>query len=37
MIIHKAEFFVSNSDVALCPVTTLPEYAFIGRMLVNQV
>jgi len=36
MIIHKAEFFVSNSDVALCPVTTLPEYAFIGRSNVGK-
>jgi GTP-binding protein len=46
MKIKSAEFLVSNSDVAKCPVNKLPEYAFIGRsnvgksslinMLVNQ-
>ena len=36
MIIHSAEFTVSNSDVALCPVTNLPEYAFIGRSNVGK-
>lgn len=46
MKIKSAEFIVSNSDVAKCPINRLPEYAFIGRsnvgksslinMLVNQ-
>ncbi|MCX6180368.1 MAG: ribosome biogenesis GTP-binding protein YihA/YsxC [Bacteroidetes bacterium] len=36
MIIHSAEFSVSNSEVALCPVTSLPEYAFIGRSNVGK-
>ena len=36
MIIHSADFCVSNSDVSLCPVSTLPEYAFIGRSNVGK-
>lgn len=36
MIIKSAEFVVSNSDVAKCPKTSLPEYAFIGRSNVGK-
>ncbi|MFM7021970.1 MAG: ribosome biogenesis GTP-binding protein YihA/YsxC [Flavobacteriales bacterium] len=36
MIIHSAAFSVSNSDVSKCPVTNLPEYAFIGRSNVGK-
>lgn len=36
MIIKTAEFEISNSDVRKCPVTTLPEYAFIGRSNVGK-
>lgn len=36
MIIHSAEFFVSNSEVSKCPVSALPEYAFIGRSNVGK-
>lgn len=36
MKILKAEFVVSNSDVALCPKEPLPEYAFIGRSNVGK-
>ncbi len=36
MVIKSAEFVVSNSDVAKCPKSTLPEYAFIGRSNVGK-
>lgn len=36
MIIRSAEFVVSNTDVAKCPQTTIPEYAFIGRSNVGK-
>ena len=36
MIITKAEFVVSNSDVSKCPNEPLPEYAFIGRSNVGK-
>jgi len=36
MKIKSAEFVVSNSDVAKCPKSDLPEYAFIGRSNVGK-
>lgn len=36
MQIKTAEFVVSNSDVAKCPNSRLPEYAFIGRSNVGK-
>ncbi len=36
MKIKSAEFTISNSDVAKCPVEPLPEYAFIGRSNVGK-
>ncbi|MDO5607479.1 MAG: ribosome biogenesis GTP-binding protein YihA/YsxC [Capnocytophaga sp.] len=36
MQITKAEFVISNSDVAKCPNEPLPEYAFIGRSNVGK-
>ncbi|TVZ25690.1 GTP-binding protein [Gillisia sp. Hel_I_86] len=36
MIIKSSEFVVSNSDVAKCPNSKLPEYAFIGRSNVGK-
>ena len=36
MQIKSAEFVVSNSDVAKCPNTMIPEYAFIGRSNVGK-
>lgn len=36
MKIKTAEFVVSNSDVAKCPNSRLPEYAFIGRSNVGK-
>ncbi|TRO65634.1 ribosome biogenesis GTP-binding protein YihA/YsxC [Christiangramia sabulilitoris] len=36
MKIKTAEFVVSNSKVELCPNSTLPEYAFIGRSNVGK-
>ena len=36
MIIKKAEFEISNTDVAKCPQGSLPEYAFIGRSNVGK-
>lgn len=36
MIIKSSEFVVSNSDVAKCPDSKLPEYAFIGRSNVGK-
>ena len=36
MIIKSSEFVVSNSEVAKCPNSKLPEYAFIGRSNVGK-
>lgn len=36
MVIKKAEFVMSNSDVSKCPTEGLPEYAFIGRSNVGK-
>ncbi len=36
MKIKTAEFVVSNSEVAKCPESKLPEYAFIGRSNVGK-
>lgn len=36
MLITKAEFVISNSDVDKCPKDLLPEYAFIGRSNVGK-
>lgn len=36
MKIKTSAFVVSNSDVAKCPVSPLPEYAFIGRSNVGK-
>lgn len=36
MEIRSAEFVVSNSRADMCPQTTLPEYAFIGRSNVGK-
>lgn len=36
MLVKSAEFVVSNSDVAKCPKSSLPEYAFIGRSNVGK-
>ncbi|MBD0825300.1 ribosome biogenesis GTP-binding protein YihA/YsxC [Aestuariibaculum marinum] len=36
MQIKTAEFVMSNSDVAKCPKSMLPEYAFIGRSNVGK-
>ena len=36
MIITKAEFIISNSDVSKCPKEPLPEYAFIERSNVGK-
>lgn len=36
MKIKSAEFVVSNSKVDLCPNSSLPEYAFIGRSNVGK-
>ena len=36
MKIKSAEFVVSNSDIAKCPKSMLPEYAFIGRSNVGK-
>ncbi len=35
-MIQHAEFVISNPDVAMCPKSTLPEYAFIGRSNVGK-
>ena len=32
----KASFVISSPDVASCPRSTLPEYAFIGRSNVGK-
>lgn len=36
MKIKSAEFVMSNQDVAKCPNTHIPEYAFIGRSNVGK-
>lgn len=36
MEIRKAEYEISNPDVARCPATSVPEYAFIGRSNVGK-
>ena len=36
MKIKSAKFVMSNSDVAKCPKSMLPEYAFIGRSNVGK-
>jgi len=36
MPIHHATFVISSPDVAGCPKSTLPEYAFIGRSNVGK-
>ena len=36
MEIKSAEFVMSNSDVAKCPKSMLPEFAFIGRSNVGK-
>jgi GTP-binding protein len=36
MIIKKAEFVISSKDPSKCPVTTKPEFAFIGRSNVGK-
>jgi GTP-binding protein len=36
MIIRKAEFVSSSPDLKRCPVTHLPEFAFIGRSNVGK-
>lgn len=35
-MITNAKYIISNSDVAACPKSTLPEYAFIGRSNVGK-
>lgn len=36
MVIKEAKFICSNTEVAKCPETELPEYAFIGRSNVGK-
>jgi len=36
MIIHSAEFIISNTDHLKCPATKQPEFAFIGRSNVGK-
>ncbi|WP_400191146.1 ribosome biogenesis GTP-binding protein YihA/YsxC [Hymenobacter sp. B81] len=36
MVIRDARFICSNTQVALCPEPTRPEYAFIGRSNVGK-
>ncbi len=36
MVIHSAEFLISNTDIARCPAPGKPEYAFIGRSNVGK-
>lgn len=36
MDIKSAEFIISNTDYLKCPVSKLPEYAFIGRSNVGK-
>ena len=35
-MINTATFVISSPDVSLCPKSTLPEYAFIGRSNVGK-
>ncbi len=35
-MIQNAQFVISSPDVAVCPKSTLPEYAFIGRSNVGK-
>lgn len=35
-MIKSAQYIISNPDVASCPKSTLPEYAFIGRSNVGK-
>lgn len=35
-MITQAQYLISNPDVAGCPKSTLPEYAFIGRSNVGK-
>ena len=35
-LIRSAQFVVSSPDVMMCPKTTIPEYAFIGRSNVGK-
>ena len=35
-MIKNAQYIISNPDVATCPQSTLPEYAFIGRSNVGK-
>ena len=35
-MIKSAQYIISNPDVASCPQSTLPEYAFIGRSNVGK-
>ena len=36
MVIHSAEFIISNTDFHKCPHTKQPEFAFIGRSNVGK-
>lgn len=36
MIIHSADFLMSNTDPARCPIPDKPEFAFIGRSNVGK-
>ena len=36
MQIKSASFVISNTKVAMCPATNIPEYAFIGRSNVGK-
>jgi len=36
IMIHSAKFVISSPDVASCPQSQLPEYAFIGRSNVGK-
>ena len=36
MVIHSAEFVISNTDITKCPTPDLPEFAFIGRSNVGK-
>ena len=36
MLVKSASFVISNTEVAKCPQSKLPEYAFIGRSNVGK-
>lgn len=36
MLVKSAKFIISNTDVAKCPKSLIPEYAFIGRSNVGK-